>query len=79
MIRIFCRYLGSQSGEEERSPYRLLLVAFSICSSRALLAPDDHQPIILKADMKVWRSVWCAVRRGCYDLELSEMGLAGCR
>lgn len=27
--------------------YRLLLVAFSICSSRALLAPEDHQPIIL--------------------------------
>lgn len=27
--------------------YRLLLVAFSICSSRALLAPEDHQVIIL--------------------------------
>lgn len=26
---------------------RLLLVAFSICSSRAVLAPEDHQPIIL--------------------------------
>ena len=32
--------------------YRLLLVAFSICSSRALLAPDDHQLIILGA--RVW-------------------------
>lgn len=29
--------------------YRLLLVAFSICSSRALLAPDDHHPNILIA------------------------------
>lgn len=27
--------------------YRLLLVAFSICSSRAVLAEDDHQLIIL--------------------------------
>jgi hypothetical protein len=26
---------------------RLLLVAFSICSSRAVLAEDDHQLIIL--------------------------------
>jgi hypothetical protein len=30
--------------------YRLLLVALSICSSRALLAPDDHHPIILRTD-----------------------------
>ena len=28
--------------------YRLLLVAFSICSSRAVLAEDDHQLIILR-------------------------------
>ena len=27
--------------------YRLLLVAFSICSSRAVLAPDDHQLIMV--------------------------------
>lgn len=27
--------------------YRLLLVAFSICSSRAVLAPEDHQDIIV--------------------------------
>jgi hypothetical protein len=27
--------------------YKLLLVAFSICSSRAVLAPEDHQVIIL--------------------------------
>lgn len=31
-----------------RDTYRLLLVAFSICSSRAVLAPDDHQLIILE-------------------------------
>lgn len=29
--------------------YRLLLVAFSICSSKAVLAEDDHQLIILGA------------------------------
>lgn len=28
-------------------PYKLLLVAFSICSSKAVLAPEDHHPIIL--------------------------------
>jgi hypothetical protein len=28
--------------------HRLLLVALSICSSRAVLAPDDHHPIILR-------------------------------
>jgi len=33
--------------------YRLLLVAFSICSSRALLAPDDHQLNILRASFGV--------------------------
>lgn len=30
-----------------RRPYRLLLVAFSICSSSAVLAEDDHQLIML--------------------------------
>lgn len=30
-----------------RATYKLLLVAFSICSSRAVLAEDDHQLIIL--------------------------------
>lgn len=29
--------------------YKLLLVAFSICSSRAVFAPEDHQLIILTA------------------------------
>lgn len=33
-------------GRGGRDTYRLLLVAFSICSSRAVLAPDDHQLII---------------------------------
>jgi hypothetical protein len=32
-----------------RAPYKLLLVAFSICSSRAVLAEEDHQLIILAA------------------------------
>jgi hypothetical protein len=35
-------------GRGRRDTYRLLLVAFSICSSRAVLAPDDHQLIILE-------------------------------
>lgn len=30
-----------------RRPYRLLLVAFSICSSSAVLAEDDHQLIMM--------------------------------
>lgn len=30
--------------------YRLLLVAFSICSSRAVFAPEDHQLIILTTE-----------------------------
>ena len=39
---------GVAAGQRRRgTPYRLLLVALSICSSRALLAPDDHQLIIL--------------------------------
>lgn len=31
----------------KRRPYRLLLVAFSTCSSSAVLAEDDHQLIML--------------------------------
>jgi hypothetical protein len=38
--------------------YRLLLVALSICSSRAVLAPDDHHPIILRGGTENWE---CAV------------------
>jgi len=49
---------------EEGSSYRLLLVAFSICSSRAPLAPEDHQPIILEA--------FCKGRFECH-------GVSGCQ
>jgi hypothetical protein len=35
-----------------RRPYRLLLVAFSICSSSAVLAEDDHQLIMLGRDLR---------------------------
>ncbi len=34
-------------GTVDRGSYKLLLVAFSICSSRAVLAPEDHQPIMV--------------------------------
>jgi hypothetical protein len=34
-------------GIEGEWPYKLLLVALSICSSRAVLAEDDHQLIIV--------------------------------
>lgn len=33
-------------GRDWGASYKLLLVAFSICSSRAVLAEDDHQPIM---------------------------------
>lgn len=33
--------------QERRDTYRLLPVALSICSSKALLAEDDHQPPII--------------------------------
>ena len=52
------------TAEEEGSSYRLLLVAFSICSSRAPLAPEDHQPIILEA--------FCKGRLECH-------GVSGCQ
>lgn len=39
--------LGGKQGKRERGAYKLLLVALSICSSRAELAEDDHQLIIL--------------------------------
>jgi hypothetical protein len=35
--------------------YKLLPVAFSICSSKAELAEDDHQPIILAGGKDAWR------------------------
>lgn len=40
----------STDGERWKGAYRLLLVALSICSSRAELAEDDHQLIILTDD-----------------------------
>lgn len=51
-----------------RSTYKLLLVAFSICSSRAVLAEEDHQDIILKTSRR-------AVGRGV--AEEVEEGAAG--
>jgi hypothetical protein len=38
---------------------KLLLVAFSICSSRAVLAPEDHHPIILARLGQVATSTGC--------------------
>jgi hypothetical protein len=32
--------------------YKLLLVAFSICSSRAVLAEDDHHPIMAAKNIR---------------------------
>ena len=42
-----CQSGAGQRGRRRRDTYRLLLVAFSICSSKAVLAEEDHQLIIL--------------------------------
>lgn len=50
----------SEQGREpwHSTTYKLLLVAFSICSSRAVLAPEDHQLIILTASLDYAVSVF---------------------
>lgn len=42
--RVIGAYVGTRS-------YKLLLVALSICSSRAVLAEDDHQPPIILQEL----------------------------
>ncbi len=50
--------------------YRLLLVALSICSSRAVLAPDDHHPIIVRGGtVKGEGCCWRAEGDGCRPRE----------
>jgi len=51
MASLGCTVLDRMTSEISRlraMSSRLLLVALSICSSRAVLAPDDHHPIILE-------------------------------
>lgn len=49
---------GRNSGAGRKNTYKLLLVAFSICSSRAVLAEEVHQLIILSGGLSasLWRS-----------------------
>lgn len=54
--------------------YRLLLVAFSICSSRAVLAEEDHQLIIVGTVVRSWTAINSAlggVRDGCARISVS--------
>lgn len=54
------------SGQSGAGTYRLLLVAFSICSSKAVLAEEDHQLIILPSGVAEPLGGGCrdGVRRG---------------
>lgn len=51
--RVRQRFVPEASKEpRDDTTYKLLLVAFSICSSRAVLAPEDHQLIILTGSLE---------------------------
>lgn len=59
-------YLNSADGVV--GSYKLLLVAFAICSSRAVTAEEDHHPIILNdQSCRGWRDLgygqngWAAI------------------
>lgn len=67
MLAVATASISPAAGQELCS-YRLLLVAFETCSSKAVIAEEDHHPIILGG-----------VKLGRYQEKVIDAGRVKCR
>lgn len=73
------RSVRSLEARERGSSYRLLLVAFSICSSKAVLAEEDHQLIILPSGVaEVLGGGWLRSGQAWLGGTAGKLGMGAC-